>query len=654
MLALSILLSLALLLLAAFVFAYVFMPWKAKKELSFGQSEDLEHREKPIAIQHAKILSVMDEIDCAILSNSSFERVVELVFPCALEFISCSLVAITQLDKAPTDQSGTMAVTRDGRRTNYPALLDKPLRRVLDHNPDGYLLEKPETYPSLKPLTELGATRILMLPIYRDAKLSAVLHLGFTDNSQIPEDAHQVARYFSDRLGVALTAVMREKSLYYHEHFDQITSLPNRRSCCERLSLEISRANRYKLRIAILYISLDGFKKINDAAGYAGGDSVLKQVAERLRSNLREADLAARFGNNEFVVILPDIGRTAGISKVAEKLIDVLFDFYTYDEHQYHLNSSMGISIYPDDGQSVDTLLQNADMAMARTKTKGPGQFVFHEEQINSVTTGRLALERDLRKALQREELFLLYQPQIDLRKGDIVGLEALVRWRHPTRGIISPLEFIAIAEESDLIDQIGAYVRKTACAQYREWETRGIAPLRMALNVSSKELMRNSFTADFQATLRETGVQPTSIELEITESLLLDISGQVNTSLQSLRQQGIRIAIDDFGTGYSCLSYLVQLPFDVLKIDRSFVGEIGKPSGTYEIVSVIIDMAHHLRKTVCAEGIETESQLMFLRERGCEIAQGYFLSHPITAEEFEIFSSQWQADWASRAVADT
>lgn len=246
--------------------------------------------------------------------------------------------------------------------------------------------------------------------------------------------------------------------------------------------------------------------------------------------------------------------------------------------------------------------------------------------------------------SVAQDELFLVYQPQIDLRQGTIVGVEALIRWNHPTRGFIPPIEFIAIAEESDLIDQIGTYVRKAACLQYREWETLGIAPPRMALNISSKELMHHSFMAKFLATLHETGVHPSSIEIEITESLLLDVSGHVNNSLQLMRQQGVRVAIDDFGTGYSNLSYLGQLPFDVLKIDRSFVAEIGKPSGTVEIVSAIIDMAHHLRKTVCAEGIENEVQLEFLKERSCEFAQGYFLSRPISAEDFEKFFAKWQA----------
>lgn len=636
--------TLLLLPLATFFFAHVYTGWQAKRMSSASQSKNVENGEQS-AGQPAEILFIMNEIDRAILSNASFERVIELVFLHAPKFIPCALIAVAPLDKSSTDHPDILVATPDGKHAAYPHELDKSLRQILDDNSDGYSLDRPEAYPSLTPLAELGAERILMFPIYREAELSAVLYYGFASNARISELIHRVARHFADRLGVALTSIMSAKHLHYQAHFDPVTALPNRRSCRERLSLEISRAQRNQLRMAVLYISLEGFKKINDAAGYAGGDSILKQVGQRFRSCLWESDFVARFGNTEFIAILPDVGTTTGISKAADKLIASLSQHFTYNEHLYHLSSSIGISVYPDDGKSVDTLLQNADTAMARVKAKGSGQFIFHEENVNSITKDRLSLERDLHLALQRDELYLLYQPQMDLRKGRIAGMEALIRWKHPTKGVISPIEFISIAEESDLIVQLGEYVRKAACTQYRKWEAQGIAPPRIALNVSSKEFMRNSFTADFQATLRETGVQPSSIEIEITESLLIDISGHVNASLQNFRQQGIHIAIDDFGTGYSSLSYLTQLPFDVLKIDQSFVREIGKPAGSDEIVSMIIDMAHHLSKIICAEGIENESQREFLKERGCEVVQGYLFSRPLSVEQFETFSAQWQGE---------
>lgn len=590
---------------------------------------------------YSNMLMAMDEIDCAILSNANFEHVIELLFLHLPAFVSCSLVGVYQLDKDPADATAMQVLTQDGKRHQFSQVLDRSLKKLLNADPNGILLEFSETYPSLAPLYALNAGRLLMLPVYRDAELSAVLTIGFNDSVPLIEGARRVVRYFANRLGVALTLVVRAKSLYYQENFDAVTLLPNRRACRERLASEISRAHRYQLQVAVMYISLDGFKKVNDAAGYVGGDAVLKQVGQRIRAHLREPDLVSRFGDDEFIVILPDANGTSGVSKVAQKLLEFLSQPFKHDEDAYYLNATIGISVFPEDGQVVDALIQNADTAMARVKAKGNGQFMFHEAQMNSLAINRLALERDLRQALSKNELFVQYQPQIDLFSEKLVGVEALVRWRHPIKGVIPPMEFIGIAEESGLIEQLGQYVRKTACKQYRRWQEAGFAPNKIALNISSKEFKRENFVQDFLALLNETGVQPTSIELEITESLLLDIGNQVTASLQHLRKQGVLIAIDDFGTGYSSLGYLVKLPFDVLKIDRLFVAEIGKSSENHEIVSVIIDLAHQLRKTVCAEGIEDETQLAYLKEHGCEVAQGYFLSKPLSAEDFEKFALQ-------------
>jgi diguanylate cyclase (GGDEF)-like protein len=631
-----------LILLAIVALVYLFRTLLLKSKAISKPVNQLANIEMPInAALYSNMLTAMDEIDCAILSNANFEHVIELLFSHLPAFVPCSLVGVSQLDKTPLDVTAMQVFTLDGKRHQFSQVFDKSLKKMLSVEPNGILLEPSETYPSLAPLYVLKAGRLLLLPVFRDAELSAVLTIGFDNNVQITEETRRIARYFADRLGVALTLVVRAKSLYYQENFDAVTLLPNRRACRDRLATEISRAHRYQLQVAVMYISLDGFKKVNDAAGYVAGDAVLKQVGQRIRTHLREPDLVSRFGDDEFIVILPDTSGTSGVSKVAQKMIEFLAQPFTYDEHPYYLNANIGISIFPEDGLVVDALIQNADTAMARVKAKGYGQFMFHEAQMNSLAINRLSLERDLRQALSKDELFLQYQPQIDLFSEKLVGVEALVRWRHPTKGVISPLEFISIAEESELIDQLGETVRKMACKQYRVWQDAGIAPNRIALNISSKEFKRENFVQDFLTLLTETGVQPTSIELEITESLLLDVQGLVNVSLQQLRKQGVLIAIDDFGTGYSSLGYLVKLPFDVLKIDRLFVAEIGKSSENYEIVSVIIDLAHQLRKTVCAEGIENEAQLAFLKERGCEVAQGYFLSKPLSVEDFDKFAFQ-------------
>jgi|GEM_PF-4610160 len=632
------LLLLLLLLMAMAVIAYFYKSKPSKNDIALKQLNASKSSDVPQSLQNTDILSFLNEIDCAVLSNAGFDRVLEMFFSNLKAFVPCELVSVTQLDIGAVDIAGMLVITQAGERHEYPTLLDNSLKKILSVNPNGYFLENFDMYPSLKPFTELGVAKVLLMPVYRDAELATVLYFGFSKNTELTAETLLIARYLADRLGVALTSVVRAKSLYYQENFDCVTMLPNRRFCRNYLAKEIMRAQRFETEVGVLYLSLDGFKKVNEVAGYVAGDAILKEVGQRISSNLREIDYVSRFADNEFVIILTDTGGAQSLTKVAEKLVSLLNQHFAFDDHQYYLNATIGIAVYPRDAITVDSLLQYADATMNRAKSHGHEKFAFNEAQMNSFAIHRLAMERDLRLALEKQELYLLYQPQIDLRNGKVVGVEALVRWRHPTNGVIPPIEFISIAEESDLILQLGEQVRRMACQQYRTWQDASIAPKRMAINVSSKELMRDNFATDFLNLLNEYGVLPTSIELEITESLLLNITGPLSESLKLLRQQGVLIDIDDFGTGYSSLSYLTTLPFDVLKIDRAFVTEVVKASDKSEIVSMIITLAHHLRKTVCAEGVETEAQLQFLKDLGCEVAQGYLISAPLSAGDFESF----------------
>lgn len=589
-----------------------------------------------------KALAVMSEVDTAILSNAGFEQVVELILPRLSDIFSCALVAITQLNKELAEESNTNIFLTKESNTRCQITLDKLTKRELNNKPKGLLIDHLDQHSSLKLFSDFGVNNLLALPIYVESNLVAVLYFGFSEKNQYSQDIQQLGLDFAGRLGVVFTSAVNAKRLFDKKHFDELTGLPNRRYISERFSLEISRANRYKSKIGILYIKLDGFKKINEISGYAAGDNILKQVATRLSSYLRVTDLVARFSSDEFVVILPEVLNEIGVSKVAEKLIHEISEVYFQGANQFYLNCRIGISTYPSDGQTVDALLSKADSAMSTSKV---GHFAFHTEKVNTAITNQLSLERDLRKGLEREEFFVVYQPQIDLRTGEVVGLEALVRWKHPIKGDLSPIEFLAIAEETDLINQLGRYVRKDVFNQYREWKKIGIAPKRIAINISSKELLHHSFMVDFESLLQEYDMDPSSVEIEITESLLVDMTELVNDSLARLRYLNVHVAIDDFGTGYSSLSYLTQLPFDVLKLDRAFVAEIGKSIDKVEIVSLIIDMAHHLKKKVCAEGVESIEQLEFLRSRGCETAQGYFISRPIAAEDFEGFRFELNAN---------
>jgi len=590
-------------------------------------------------ISTEKVLAVMSDIDKAILSNASFDLLVESVLPRFLDIFLCPVVAISQLKIGLTESTNTAVFSNPKQKMYCLIDLDRGVKRDLNHHPDGLIFGSTGEHTSLKPILDAGANYVLVVPVFIEASMTAVLYFGFVEKKQCSTFIRQLVGDVAARLGVALTSIDLARRLFDNKHFDAVTSLPNRRYCIDSFALEISRAHRYQSKIGLLCIGLDRYKEIIEIAGYTAGDDILKQVGERLRLHLRSTDLIARFSDDTFVVILPEISTDVSISKVAQKLIHGLSELYTQGINQFYLNCRIGISTYPNDGQSVETLLNKADFAMKKSKV---GEFTFHTEQINTAIIHRLKLEQDLRKAIDKDELFILYQPQIDLRKQRVVGVEALVRWQHPTKGVISPLEFLPIAEETELIIKIGTYVRKVAFMQFSEWKRQGIAPDRIAINISSKELLEDSFLDNFETLLQEVDVDPSSIEIEITESLLLNITDYVKSCLQRLRGLGIRVAIDDFGTGYSSLSYITQLPFDVLKLDRTFVSEIGKSADKVEIVSLIIDMAHYLKKSICAEGVENKYQLDFLRDRGCESAQGYFLSHPILAEEFEQFVATW------------
>ncbi len=592
--------------------------------------------------QASNIVQLMNEIDRAILSNASFEQVASLLCTQLHQFISYEWVTITPFEA--NAYPPTTLTMPDGQTSKLSIVLESALKSKLDEQPNGLLLENIETFHSLKPLHYLRSKSMMLMPIYRDAELSGLMGLGFSEISQINPNITLLAKYFTDRLGVALTSVFRTKQLFYQEHYDALTGLPNRRSCHQRLSLELSRARRNQLHLAVLYISLDGFKKVNDIAGYVGGDAVLLQVADRLRTHLREPDVVSRFGSDEFVVVLTDIAGPKNASKAAEKILEMIAQDISYESHRFYLSASIGISMFPHDGQTVELLLQQADIAMNRIKRKTTGSFIFYEEDMNSAMIERLRIEQDLRQALSNNEIFLMYQPQLDLRTKIISGVEALLRWKHPTRGVVSPLKFIEIAEQSDLIEQLGYFARKHACEQLVKWKNAGVIVPKLALNVSSKELKRKSFETDFTDMLDAVGVHASSVELEITESLFIEEGELLSLMLKRLRNIGVQIAIDDFGTGYSNLSYLSQLPFDVLKIDRAFVSAIGKPSDSHEIVSLMLNIAHHFGKTVCAEGVETRVQWEFLKEKGCENIQGFLFSEPLSAEAFEKLCRENQA----------
>jgi diguanylate cyclase (GGDEF)-like protein/PAS domain S-box-containing protein len=418
-------------------------------------------------------------------------------------------------------------------------------------------------------------------------------------------------------------------------HHDFLTDLPNRMLLNDRLTHAIASANRYHQKLAVLFLDLDGFKHINDSLGHAIGDKLLKAMGERLPASVRKSDTVSRLGGDEFVVVLSSIERSEDAALSATKIIAVAIAPYSIDQHDLHVSVSVGISIYPDDGVEAEALIQNADNAMYHAKEHGSNNYRFFQEDMNVQAVRRQALEASLRRALERHEFELHYQPKIDLKSGKITGVEALIRWRHPERGLIPPAEFIPIAESCGLIVPIGRWVLAEACTQAREWQSAGLPEIPVAVNISSVEFRDKNFLENLRATLNETGLEPCHLELELTESVLMQHVESTAFVLGELRAMGVHLAVDDFGTGYSSLSYLSQFPINSLKIDKLFVQGITSERDDAPIISAVINMGRSLMQRVIAEGVETREQLAFLQSRGCDEGQGYYFSHPVVAEQF-------------------
>ena len=435
---------------------------------------------------------------------------------------------------------------------------------------------------------------------------------------------------------------INEDKIYHLAHYDALTNLPNRVLFHERLRHAIVHAQRSQQHLAVLFLDLDQFKAINDTMGHASGDALLQQASARLTRQLRRGDTIARMGGDEFTIILENIAKNNegldAIMNVAHKINHTLADAFQLSERNVFVSGSIGIALYPQDGDNAEELIKNADTAMYHAKAQGRNTYQLFSAEMNAKVVARLDMENNLRSAIDNQELFLVYQPQIDTQTGHIVGVEALLRW-HSQTGLIPPGTFIPIAEESGLIVPIGAWVLHTACQQMRHWQQQhGIQQLRLAVNLSARQFRDPEVIPMIQQALRTSGLAPEQLELEITETLLMEDSNQATHTLTQLHQLGVRLAIDDFGTGYSSLGYLRRFPIHMLKIDRSFIGEIEDNSDDKAIVSAIIAMGHSLDIDVLAEGVETGAQHEFLKAKQCNLLQGYLFSPPLPADAFARF----------------
>lgn len=436
---------------------------------------------------------------------------------------------------------------------------------------------------------------------------------------------------------VSETHALAQKMAHLAEH-DYLTGLPNRLLLYDRLTQAVAYARRHRTQVAVLFLDLDNFKHINDSLGHSVGDTLLESVARRLVAQVRHSDTVSRLGGDEFVVLVLEESHAEHSTITAEKILQALAEPHHLGEHELHITTSIGISLYPADGEDVETLIKNADTAMYHAKKKGKSSFQFFNREMNVRAVQRQSTEAELRQAIARNEFVLHYQPKVDLASGKVTGAEALIRWRHPQRGMVLPDAFIPVAEDSGLIVAIGKTVLRHACLQLRAWLDEGMEPFVVSVNVSALEFRDRNFVEGIRRLLAETGLDPHLIQFELTESVLMRNVGASIPILHELKRIGVQLAVDDFGTGYSSLSYLSQFPIDVLKIDQSFVQTISAGNGSGSngvIVSAVIGMGASLRQKVIAEGVETREQLLFLNAHSCNEGQGYLFSAPVPADDF-------------------
>jgi diguanylate cyclase (GGDEF)-like protein/PAS domain S-box-containing protein len=515
----------------------------------------------------------------------------------------------------------------------------------------GWSCEQADGHPMAEvfPIMDATSRETTPNPMERAVEQDRTVHLPLNcvlvrrDGSEIPiEDC---VSPIHDREGRATGAVIvfrdvsaaRAMTLQMAHSFqhDFLTGLPNRMLLNDRVTQAITLAPRHMKKVAVLFLDLDGFKHINDSLGHPIGDKLLQSIAKRLVACVRSSDTVSRQGGDEFVVLLSEMEQSEDAAITARRMLQTVAEAHSIDKHDLHVTTSIGVSVYPDDGVDAETLIKNADTAMYQAKENGHQSYQFFKPAMKVRAVERQSIEESLRRALERQEFAVHYQPIVNLMTGNITGAEALLRWTHPTRGLVPPAEFIPVAEDCGLILPIGNWILREACNQARAWADAGLPLSAMAVNISAMEFRDDHFLAGVFAILKDTGLDPRSLELELTESVLMKRAESTESILKTLRARGVQVAVDDFGTGYSSLSYLRKFSIDALKIDQSFVRQITTTPEETSIVTAVISMGRSLKLRVVAEGVETHEEMAFLQALQCDEAQGYYFSRPLASEQF-------------------
>jgi diguanylate cyclase (GGDEF)-like protein len=469
------------------------------------------------------------------------------------------------------------------------------------------------------------------LQVERTDELGTLIN-GFNSMLDVIQDREQQLQKNGERLESLVE--VRTRQLYQRANYDALTRLPNRHLLMDRLEHGIELAKRSPKNLGVLFLDLDRFKVINDNLGHAIGDELLKKVSARLTNAVRADDSVCRWGGDEFVIFLEHLRRPEYAARVAEKIIQSLKEPFELSGHNLHISTSIGISVYPKDGEDPTTLLKHADISMYQAKDRGAGNYCYFESHMNAMSLERLGMETKLHSALDNNEFSLHYQPQVNLKSGQVMGVEALLRWDNPELGWVSPAEFIPLAEEVGLINRIGLWVLAEACQQNKCWQDQGYSPIRVAVNLSASQLADNNLADDILALLKANELAAQYLEVEITENVFIDAPKSVYGTLQKLRKHGVHISLDDFGTGYSSMSYLRDLPIDTLKVDGGFVRDLGSDAASDGIVQATVTLAHSLGLSVVAECVETSVQRDHLRELNCDMVQGYLFGKPVPPQQ--------------------
>jgi diguanylate cyclase (GGDEF)-like protein len=588
-----------------------------------------------------RAFEVLGEVDRALLAASEIDRALDSVLPKFRELTRAQCVGVILLD--PTAHSHGrlfMAAAGSNELPVQRVIFDAAMIATVREAPEGLTIARVEEarHSFLTCMQDVGAEFFWLWPVVDDERLAALLVVGYHSE---PDRDPAVADYgaaFAERLRAALSNSARDERLYRQAHYDPLTQLPNRALFRDRLAQELAAAATGLARGALMYVDLDHFKRVNDTLGHSAGDQLLSIVAHRLKACTKEGDTVARLGGDEFTVLVRNVGDADTARQVAERVIRSLALPANLGGRDYQMRASVGVTMFPDDGVDLEEVIRQADLAMYRAKSQGRGRAIFFERDM---AQRRVTFtDSGLHRALRRREFALFYQPQFALADDRLCGVEALLRWQTRYDGIKLPGEFIPAAEHSGLITDIGGFVLESACSQYAEWQRRNIAPRTFSVNVSVQQLKDHGFVTLVQKALQQHGINPACLELELVESVLAD--SEVEEPLRAIAALGVKLALDDFGTGYSSLNYLRRYPVHTVKLDRSFLDEVPQNDSAGALVESVITMAHTLGKRVTAEGVESGAQLEFLRTRGCESAQGFYLARPMSAASLsEILESR-------------